>query len=63
MASQVTGATLAGASFLRIDLTGADFTDAVFVVEAGAEPTFTETTCPDFLPSDHTLTGRAACRL
>ncbi len=61
--ARFTGATLTGASFLRIDLTGADFTDAVFAVEGGAEPTFIETTCPDFLPSDPALAGRAACRL
>lgn len=57
------GATLTGASFHRVDLTGADFSDAVFAADGGPEPTFTETTCPDFLPSDPSLTGRAACRL
>ena len=57
------GATLTGASFHRVDLTGANFADAVFAVEGGSEPSFTETMCPDFLPSDDTLTGRAACRL
>jgi uncharacterized protein YjbI with pentapeptide repeats len=61
--ARFSGATLTGASFVRVDLTAADFSDAVFAVEGGAEPTFTETTCPDFLPSDETLTGRAACRL
>ena len=61
--ARFTGATLTGASFLRVDLTGSDFTDAVFAVEGGSEPSFTETTCPDFLPSDATLAGRAACRL
>ncbi len=61
--ARFTGSTLTGASFHKIDLTGADFTDAVFAVDGGVEPTFTETTCPDFLPSDPTLEGRAACRL
>lgn len=56
-------ATLTGASFGRVDLTAADFSDAVFLVESGAEPSFTQTTCPDFLPSDETLSGRAARRL
>lgn len=62
-AARFTGATLTGASFSRVDLTAANFTDAVFAVEGGAEPSFTETRCPDFLPSDDTLTGRAGCRL
>ena len=62
-AARFTGATLTGASFLRVDLTAADFTDAVFAVEGGAEPSFTETRCPDFLPSDDTVKGRAGCRL
>ena len=58
------GATLGEDVDLRgADLTGSDFTDAVFAVEGGSEPSFTETTCPDFLPSDATLAGRAACRL
>lgn len=61
--ARFSGATLTGASFERVDLTAADFSDAVFAVEGGAEPTFTDTTCPDFLPSDPKLTGRAACRL
>jgi uncharacterized protein YjbI with pentapeptide repeats len=61
--ARFSGATLTGASFERVDLTASDFSDAVFAVEGGAEPTFTETTCPDFLPSDATLAGRAACRL
>ena len=62
-AARFTGATLTGASFLRVDLTAADFTDAVFAVEGGVEPSFTETRCPDFLPSDDTVKGRAGCRL
>ena len=62
-AARFTGAILTGASFDRVDLTAADFTDAVFAVEGGAEPTFTDTRCPDFLPSDDTLKGRAGCRL
>lgn len=62
-AARFTGATLTGASFLRVDLTAATFTDAVFAVEGGTEPSFRETRCPDFLPSDDTLTGRAGCRL
>lgn len=61
--AQFTNATLTGASFFRIDLTGADFSGAVFAVGGGPEPTFTETTCPDFLPSNSKLSGRAACRL
>ncbi len=61
--AQFTDATLTGASFFRIDLTGADFSGAVFTVGGGPEPTFTETTCPDFLPSNSKLSGRAACRL
>ncbi|MGZ4680631.1 MAG: pentapeptide repeat-containing protein [Ilumatobacteraceae bacterium] len=61
--AQFTNATLTGASFFRIDLTGADFSGAVFAAGGGPEPTFTETTCPDFLPSDSKLSGRAACRL
>lgn len=62
-AARFTGATLTGASFVRVDLTAADFTDAVFAADGGAEPSFTETRCPDFLPSDAGATGRAACRL
>ena len=61
--ARLTGATLIGASFFRIDLTGADFSDVVFGADSATEPSFTETTCPDFLPADPNLLGRAVCRL